>query len=266
MYQSDIVAILNTSGTAVVRYTYDAWGKLLTTTGSMTSTLGVHNPLRYRGYVYDNETQLYYLQSRYYNPAMGRFINADGFASTGQGILGNNMFAYCLNSPTQYEDSYGTTAIGVIPIIGPGVGAGLIGGAFAFIQEFCNAVYEELRTAVDTLELLFFDKTPENKRNHILNGSEGKSSEIHRNGWKQLAADPNDPNDKKWKIVLPFIEQAVLNGERQYRIFSQKNAGYRERFTYYMAEYGVEIIVDVFEFLETGKRQLADAWAKIIGG
>lgn len=92
--QGDVTAILNTSGTAVVQYTYDAWGKLLTTTGSMADTLGVHNPLRYRGYVYDTESTLYYLQSRYYDPDIGRFINADAYATTGQGLLGNNMFAY----------------------------------------------------------------------------------------------------------------------------------------------------------------------------
>ena len=68
--QGDVVALLNTSGTAVVTYTYDAWGKLLETGGSMENTLGVHNPLRYRGYVYDTETGLYYLQSRYYDPEM----------------------------------------------------------------------------------------------------------------------------------------------------------------------------------------------------
>ena len=60
----DIVAILNSSGTAVVQYTYDAWGKVLSITGSMASTLGTLNPLRYRGYVYDQETGLYYLRSR----------------------------------------------------------------------------------------------------------------------------------------------------------------------------------------------------------
>ena len=76
--QGDVVAILNSSGTAVVSYTYDAWGKPLTTTGTMANTLGQHNPLRYRGYVYDRETGLYYLQSRYYNPTWARFINADG--------------------------------------------------------------------------------------------------------------------------------------------------------------------------------------------
>ena len=105
--QGDVIAILTTSGTPVVEYTYDAWGNILTTTGSMASTLGVHNPLRYRGYVYDTELGLYYLQSRYYNPEMGRFINADAYTSTGQGILGNNMFAYCNNNPVVYCDPNG---------------------------------------------------------------------------------------------------------------------------------------------------------------
>ena len=106
--QGDVVAILNASGTAVVTYTYDAWGNILTTTGTMASTLGVHNPLRYRGYVYDPETGLYYLQSRYYNPALARFICADSLVSTGQGILGNNMFAYCNNNPISYSDPRGS--------------------------------------------------------------------------------------------------------------------------------------------------------------
>ena len=65
------------------------------------------NPLRYRGYVYDNETQFYYLQSRYYDPEIGRFLNADALVSTGQGILGNNMFAYCLNNPVNMGDAAG---------------------------------------------------------------------------------------------------------------------------------------------------------------
>ena len=66
--QGDITAILNGSGTEVVTYSYDAWGKLLSIGGSMASTLGVLNPLRYRSYVYDQETGLYYLQTRYYDP------------------------------------------------------------------------------------------------------------------------------------------------------------------------------------------------------
>ena len=97
--QGDVTAILNSSGAAVAEYTYDAWGNILTTSGTMADTLGKQNPLRYRSYVYDQETKLYYLSSRYYDPEVGRFINADAFTSTGQGILGNNMFAYCANNP-----------------------------------------------------------------------------------------------------------------------------------------------------------------------
>ncbi len=69
------------------------------------------NPLRYRGYVYDSETELYYLQSRYYDPELGRFINADVYVSTDQGILGNNMFAYCNNNPISHIDPSGKSFI-----------------------------------------------------------------------------------------------------------------------------------------------------------
>ena len=75
--QGDILGIRNATGTEVVRYAYDAWGKPLETTGTMAATLGKLNPFRYRGYVYDEETGLYYLRSRYYNPMWGRFVNAD---------------------------------------------------------------------------------------------------------------------------------------------------------------------------------------------
>ncbi len=108
--QGDVIAILDSAGTTVVTYTYDAWGNHLTSrsgTSSMASTLGRHNPLRYRGYVCDVDTNLYYLQSRYYDPYTGRFMNADAYASTGQGIIGNNMFAYCGNNPANRSDFTG---------------------------------------------------------------------------------------------------------------------------------------------------------------
>ena len=108
--QGDVMAIVDTTGNPVVTYAYDAWGNILSVTGTMAETLGQSNPLRYRGYVYDNETQLYYLQSRYYDPNLGRFINADALVSTGQGILGNNMFAYCLNNPVCRKDIGGAVS------------------------------------------------------------------------------------------------------------------------------------------------------------
>ena len=86
--QGDVIAILDSTGTMVVNYHYDAYGVLLQTGGTMAATLGILNPLTYRGYVYDHETGLYYLQSRYYNPTIRQFISPDAFVSTGQGYMG----------------------------------------------------------------------------------------------------------------------------------------------------------------------------------
>ena len=92
--------LITADGTTAAEYSYNAWGKLLSATGSMAEI----NPIRYRGYYYDTETGLYYLQSRYYDPEIGRFISPDSYASTGQGILGTNMFAYCGNNPVMGYD------------------------------------------------------------------------------------------------------------------------------------------------------------------
>ena len=105
--QGDIIAILDSAGTEVVNYTYNAWGLIINASGSLVSTLGYANPFRYRGYYYDTETGYYYLNSRYYDPVTGRFLNADGFVSTGQGVLGTNMFAYCGNNPVNRVDRNG---------------------------------------------------------------------------------------------------------------------------------------------------------------
>ena len=106
--QGDIVKLIDESGVTVVEYTYDTWGKKVTTTGSLAGTLGLFQPFRYRGYVYDWETGFYYLQSRYYDPTTGRFISADVLLSTGQGVLGHNAYAYCGDSPVGRLDSTGS--------------------------------------------------------------------------------------------------------------------------------------------------------------
>ena len=102
----DVMYLVNATGTRVAAYTYDPYGKVLTATGTMATV----NPLRYRGYYYDTETGFYYLQSRYYDPAICRFINADGYASTGQSVVGYNMFSYCNNHPTGMRDISGNMA------------------------------------------------------------------------------------------------------------------------------------------------------------
>jgi len=105
--QGDIIGIIDSSGMRVVEYTYGAWGDILSITGTMADTIGQKNPLRYRGYYYDAETGFYYLQSRYYDAEICRFLNADGYVSTGQNINGFNMFAYCENNPINCSDPSG---------------------------------------------------------------------------------------------------------------------------------------------------------------
>ena len=109
--QGDIVAISNFDGYIEVHYSYDAWGRLLGITGESAADIGQLNPLRYRGYVYDPETGLYYLQSRYYDPEMGRFVNADVGVFSNQMLQGFNVFQYCKNNPINMLDSNGFDAI-----------------------------------------------------------------------------------------------------------------------------------------------------------
>ncbi len=107
-WRGDVIQIYNTAGELVSTYDYDAWGNV-TAHETDKDTYGITNinPIRYRGYYYDTETGMYYLKSRYYDPAVKRFLNADGYVATGQSILGNNMFSYCDNNPVNREDSTG---------------------------------------------------------------------------------------------------------------------------------------------------------------
>ena len=111
---------------SVATYEYDAWGNV-----SSSGRLAEINPLRYRGYYYDNETGFYYLQSRYYDPANRRFINADSYQSTGQGFVGTNMFAYCNNNPITAIDESGKSVTAII--IGALICAA-IGGIDAYLS------------------------------------------------------------------------------------------------------------------------------------
>ena len=146
--QGDIINITDSTGAKVVTYTYNAWGKLMSMTGNM--ELAVNNPFRYRGYYYDVESGLYYLNSRYYDPQTGRFINAEpnvdyGKFDEGAGLNGYNVFAYCANNPVMFKDDSGEFVISISIGIGSlltwaaygiatavGVGAGVaIGTAVA---------------------------------------------------------------------------------------------------------------------------------------
>ena len=88
--QNDIIALIDENGTEVVRYEYDAWGNPISTTGTLAGTIGKRNPFRYRGYYWDEETGMYYLESRYYDPEIRRFISADSVMLTS--LAGTNLY------------------------------------------------------------------------------------------------------------------------------------------------------------------------------
>ena len=136
--RGDVVGIVNGNGVMIVNYEYDAWGNVLSVTdqngAAITSAghLGNLNSLRYRGYYYDTDLGMYYLQSRYYDPEVRRFINADDVSvlEEDQGsIVEHNLFAYCLNNPISNDDSEGEAAAN---IIGAAVG-GLTGAALGCV-------------------------------------------------------------------------------------------------------------------------------------
>ena len=153
--QNDIVGLMDESGMRVVEYIYDAWGKLISTTGILATTLGADNPFRYRGYYYDTETGLYYLTTRCYDPEVCRFISADVYMSTGQGVLGGNMWAYCLNNPVAMVDSNGEFALagallaGIASIVVGGLFGGL--GALASGDSFAAGFVSGSITAILTV-------------------------------------------------------------------------------------------------------------------
>jgi len=122
--QGDVIALAAANKTIVARYSYDAWGVCTVTDAegnenTTSSFIGNINPYRYRSYYYDVETGLYYLQSRYYNPSVGRFINGDGLVDN-RGLNTQNMFQYCGNNPVMYTDPlgqlFGLISLGVLGI------------------------------------------------------------------------------------------------------------------------------------------------------
>lgn len=109
--QGDIVAVYSANGTKLISYTYDAWGNFTTSyhNNCTSASTANYNPFRYRGYYYDTELEMYYLQTRYYDPAVGRFINPDdiSYLSANGDFASYNLYAYCENNPVARKDNAG---------------------------------------------------------------------------------------------------------------------------------------------------------------
>ena len=184
--QGDVIAIYNNTGALVASYEYDAWGNILSVKDASGNAITQQNhiananPIRYRGYYYDADLGLYYLQSRYYDSETGRFINADGYITTGQGVLSHNMFAYGGNNPVNMCDPSGEIATEIF--IGIAIGiifvATVIGGAWGAMAD------EPL-----------FDKALEAKEKEHRDANPANNNPLHNNN----SNNSSNNNDDKIK-------------------------------------------------------------------
>jgi len=169
--QGDVVAVYNHSGIKLIAYTYDAWGNSsVSYYNSGASTTATYNPFRYRGYYLDSESGFYYLNSRYYDPAIGRFITADKLSTikaTSFDLVDKNLYAYCDNNPITRTDDSGAIWETVFDIVSLGVSvvevcvnptdpwawAGLVGDAVDLIP-FVTGVGEVTRAVKTTKKIV----------------------------------------------------------------------------------------------------------------
>ena len=149
--QGDVIGLATSEGMGGY-YRYDAWGQIVTMDAASTPYYNAlnANPLRYRGYVYDNETGFYYLQSRYYDPAVCRFINADGLIASIGSVNGNNLYSYCFNNPVNMIDNSGEWGwYSAFSILG---GAALVVSAAAFAAATGGVALLAMGVATETVK------------------------------------------------------------------------------------------------------------------
>ena len=193
--QGDIVAILDSDGNKVVEYKYDAWGKPISKTGSMASTLGTVQPFRYRGYVYDEETEVYYLRSRYYVSSWCRMANAD--CQLTSGMMGKNAFAYCKNMPICCTDPSGQKTY-----IINGIGNDQKNGPPAYAEELAHKLRQAGETNVSAIGVY-----------HEQNSFWGKALGVAQVALEMLNIDVY--SDDVYKAIQADLEQNPLaEGEK----------------------------------------------------
>ena len=247
--QGDVVQIVDGNGNTVVTYIYDAWGNMLYHYGSHVDDIGKYNPFRYRGYVYDTETGLYYLNSRYYNPTWGRFVNADTaavvVASPDKANWDKNLFAYCDNNPISRKDDGGEFWETVFDVISLGVSvvevcinpsdpwawAGLIGDTIDLIP-FVTGVGEVIRSiktidrATDTVQIAKAIDFTEDAANIVkaLDRSSGFTKSTARLGRKI--------HDGYKVNCTPFVRQVWYNTcTKEWGVFSMPKGVPNKRYT-----------------------------------
>lgn len=161
--QGDVIGIVDKDANVVAAYTYDAWGVCTVTQDTSRCAIANINPYRYRGYYYDAEIGMYYLQSRYFNPSVGRFVNADAPKCIGISInpISSNLCAYCQNDCVNVLDEFGFGAIDSL--------VSALSSALDVISNilnmFANSYYREKKSLENSVKLL--TKKQRNRLNDI---------------------------------------------------------------------------------------------------
>ncbi len=231
--QGDVTGIYNADGVIVAKYYYDGWGNTTEMDGSGATNISDDhianlNPIRYRSYYYDSEILMYYLQSRYYMPALYRFISADALFIAGDPITGANMYAYCGNNPVMYFDPSGMNMAYVLAGVALGssafIGLALfalvgfvllpmvtVGQVYVPFNEMLDAVVNGLgglanalvfgKVLVDSFELSAINAVKDAIINFAKKTGKEKASDVP--GWaRHYPVDPNSSADDNARRML----------------------------------------------------------------
>ena len=229
----DIIGIYDSNYKEVCTYNYDAYGNILSIKDSSgkditdTSNVAIINPFRYRSYYYDTETNLYYLNSRYYSPSMGRFINCDSLIGSSKTITGYNLYTYCSNNPVGKLDKYGNVAAiagslygGLAASAGSAIGAifsafgwGAVAGAIAY------GIYKASKSIADTKVTTSFDikekkKSCDDRHNvYILVDDKSRVQYVGRTTDLQARKNRHHNTDAKRDLTMVTIAKNICYEE-----------------------------------------------------
>ena len=227
----DVDQIYDTKGNLLARYIYDTWGNTLSVTDAsgkaITDPLHIanNNPIRYRGYYYDAETGLYYLQSRYYDTVTKRYINPDGYVFTGQDMQSGNMFAYCGNQPvnrfdntgSMWLDAAGGGGAGLLIIITAAAAttatAPALPGIVSGIKTTVSNAYQNVKTVLQetVVSARFADDSP--RRHHIVAQNDYRAKEA-----REILAEAgiNAKTDERNLVTLPQLFHKGMHTNKYY--------------------------------------------------
>jgi RHS repeat-associated protein len=287
--QGDVTGIYDSSGNVVANYLYNTWGAVISVTDADGNAItdpthiGNMNPIRYRGYYYDTETGYYYLESRYYNPEWGRFLNADALFIAGSSLTGANMFAYCLNNPVMHADPCGENPFTII-IIAFGIIIGAV--AFKVFQKETTPAERKLvrKHPIDAAKVFYYATVAEAETKSRFGGMDdgAKSNAFLHAYWSALLSYHLDPgraamwtaaheNYGDWEIIYNDVSE-IVDTYGGYHSSIENIANLPKDFTamdLYNNLYGISIgmtafILNTTGFAEATNTQLADSVYELI--